>query len=137
MSLFGLLSTLTGPCFQRYEDSANAEILWRLARSARDLALTGVDVSSDEKKALTYKAFEVTKRGLEADDQNWGCHKWYAIVLGDVGDYEGTKIKISNAYVIKEHLEVLNFSAFKLLHFCILDFEKRDGILGPLFITVV
>nr|XP_055159356.1 regulator of microtubule dynamics protein 1 isoform X3 [Nyctereutes procyonoides] len=30
---------------------------------------------------------------------------WYAICISDVGDYEGIKAKIANAYVIKEHFE--------------------------------
>lgn len=89
----------------KYKESRNAEILWRIARAGRDLVLTGVDATSEEKKSLTYEAFEMAKKGLEIDDQNWGCHKWFAITLGDVGDYEGTKIKISNAYTIKDHLE--------------------------------
>nr|XP_039265004.1 regulator of microtubule dynamics protein 1-like [Styela clava] len=89
----------------KYKDSTNAEILWRVSRASRDLALNGSDVSKEDKKALVYDAFETAKRALEIDETNWGSHKWFAITLGDVGDYEGTKIKISNAYVIKDHLE--------------------------------
>lgn len=32
--------------------------------------------------------------------------QWYAICLSDVGDYEGVKVKIGNAYIIRDHLEV-------------------------------
>ncbi|XP_012499002.1 PREDICTED: regulator of microtubule dynamics protein 1 [Propithecus coquereli] len=31
--------------------------------------------------------------------------QWYAICISDVGDYEGIKVKIANAYIIKEHFE--------------------------------
>lgn len=90
---------------KKYKDSDNAEVLWRFARAARDVALNSKEISSDEKKELVYEAFEVSKQALEVDEKNWGSHKWFAILLGDVGDYEGTKVKISNAYVIKDHLE--------------------------------
>lgn len=91
--------------FFRYKTSKNAKILWRFARAARDLVLSGT-VAGEEKKALSYEAFEASKQALEEDDSNYGSHKWYAITLSDLGDYEGTKMKISNAYIIKEHFEV-------------------------------
>ncbi|MEJ1283933.1 regulator of microtubule dynamics 1 [Cricetulus griseus] len=34
---------------------------------------------------------------------------WYAICISDVGDYEGIKVKIANAYIIKEHFEALKY----------------------------
>nr|CAB3244566.1 regulator of microtubule dynamics protein 1-like [Phallusia mammillata] len=90
---------------KQYEITSDAEILWRICRAARDLALKVVDISKDEKKALVYEAFEFAKKALEADDYNFASHKWYAITIGDVGDYEGTKIKISNAFIIRDHLQ--------------------------------
>ena len=32
--------------------------------------------------------------------------QWYAIALSNVGDYEGNKAKLQNAYTMKEHFEV-------------------------------
>lgn len=32
--------------------------------------------------------------------------QWYAIGLSIVGDYEGSKAKLQNAYIMKEHFEV-------------------------------
>lgn len=84
----------------------NAEILWRICRAARDLALKEENISKEEKKTLIYEAFEFAKKSLEADDYNFASHKWYAITIGDVGDYEGTKVKISNAFIIRDHLQV-------------------------------
>ena len=89
-----------------YESTSNANILWRLARAARDLAIKSENVAADEKKKLIYEAFESSRRALELDEQNFAAHKWYAITIGDVGDYEGVRVKISNAYVIRDHLEV-------------------------------
>lgn len=38
--------------------------------------------------------------------------QWYAIGLSNVGDYEGNKAKLQNAYTMKEHFEVrFNLSA--------------------------
>ena len=43
---------------------------------------------------------------------NFVCRlqQWYAIALSNVGDYEGTKAKLQNAYIMKEHFEVRSFN---------------------------
>ncbi|XP_024434033.1 regulator of microtubule dynamics protein 1 isoform X2 [Desmodus rotundus] len=88
----------------QYKESEDAELLWRLARASRDVAqLSGT--SEEEKKALVYEALEYAKRALEKNEASFAAHKWYAICISDVGDYEGIKAKIANAYVIKEHFE--------------------------------
>lgn len=88
----------------QHKDSNNDDILWRLARATRDVA-NMASTTSDDKKRLTYEALEYVKRALDLNGTNYACHKWYAICLSDVGDYEGVKQKISNAYVIKDHFE--------------------------------
>ncbi|XP_020632925.1 regulator of microtubule dynamics protein 1-like isoform X2 [Orbicella faveolata] len=87
----------------KHKDSQNAEIEWRLARSCRVLAENNKD--KDTKKRLTYKALEHAELALRLDDKNFACHKWYAIALSIVGDYEGTKAKLENAKIMKEHFE--------------------------------
>ena len=88
----------------QYKESTNPELLWRLARATRDLAnLSVTDATS--KKSLTYEAHEYAKRALESAEENYACHKWYAITLSSVGDFEGTKQKISNAYEIQSHFK--------------------------------
>ncbi|EMP42281.1 Regulator of microtubule dynamics protein 1 [Chelonia mydas] len=82
----------------------DAEILWRLARASRDLAQLS-STSAEEKKQLVYEALEYAKKALEKNESNFAVHKWYAICISDVGDYEGIKTKIANAYVIKEHFQ--------------------------------
>ncbi|XP_045042067.1 regulator of microtubule dynamics protein 1 isoform X3 [Desmodus rotundus] len=92
----------------QYKESEDAELLWRLARASRDVAqLSGT--SEEEKKALVYEALEYAKRALEKNEASFAAHKWYAICISDVGDYEGIKAKIANAYVIKEHFEALGY----------------------------
>ncbi|KAJ7386293.1 cellular calcium ion homeostasis [Desmophyllum pertusum] len=85
------------------KDSQNAEVEWRLARACRVLAEKSED--TDTKKNMTYEALEHAKLALSIDDKNFACHKWYAIALSIVGDYEGTKAKLQNAYIMKEHFE--------------------------------
>lgn len=87
-----------------HKNSDDAEFLWRLARASRDLSLLS-DMDATRKKQLTYEAFEYAKRALEKDKQCFAAHKWYAVCLSDVGDYEGVKVKIGNSYIIRDHLE--------------------------------
>ncbi|XP_053198043.1 regulator of microtubule dynamics protein 1 [Scomber japonicus] len=88
----------------QYKDSDNAEFLWRLARASRDLSLLP-DTTAERKKQLTFEAFEYAKKALEKDDNCFAAHKWYAVCLSDIGDYEGVKVKIGNSYIIRNHLE--------------------------------
>ncbi|XP_031584237.1 regulator of microtubule dynamics protein 1 [Oreochromis aureus] len=88
----------------QYKDSNDAEFLWRLARASRDLSLLP-NIEAGQKKQLTFEAFEYVKKALEKDDLCSAAHKWYAVCLSDVGDYEGVKVKIGNSYIIRDHLE--------------------------------
>ncbi|XP_005042461.1 PREDICTED: regulator of microtubule dynamics protein 1 [Ficedula albicollis] len=88
----------------QHKNSDDAELLWRLARSSRDLAQLG-STSAEEKKQLTYDSLEYAKKALEKNESNSAAHKWYGICLSDVGDYEGIKTKIGNAIIIKEHFQ--------------------------------
>ncbi|AWP20922.1 Hypothetical protein SMAX5B_001670 [Scophthalmus maximus] len=88
----------------QHKDSDDAEFLWRLARASRDLTLLP-GMEGKRKKQLTFEAFEYAKRALEKDEKCFAAHKWYAVCLSDVGDYEGIKVKIGNSYIIREHLE--------------------------------
>ncbi|NXA66400.1 RMD1 protein, partial [Mohoua ochrocephala] len=88
----------------QHKNSDDAELLWRLARSSRDLAQLG-STSAEEKKQLTYDSLEYAKKALEKNESNFAAHKWYGICLSDVGDYEGIKTKIGNAIIIKEHFQ--------------------------------
>ncbi|GAB1287607.1 Regulator of microtubule dynamics protein 1 [Apodemus speciosus] len=84
----------------------DGELLWRLARASRDVAQLS-KTSEEEKKVLVYEALEYAKKALEKKESSSAAHKWYAICISDVGDYEGIKVKIANAYVIKEHFKMI------------------------------
>ncbi|XP_041817008.1 regulator of microtubule dynamics protein 1 [Chelmon rostratus] len=88
----------------QYKDSDDAEFLWRLARASRDVSLLP-NTEAARKKQLTFEGFEYAKRALEKDDKCFATHKWYAVCLSDVGDWEGIKVKIGNSYIIRQHLE--------------------------------
>lgn len=88
----------------QHNNRDDAEFLWRLARVTRDMALLP-HTSADTKKQLVYEAYGCAKRALERDDTCFATHKWYAICLSDIGDYEGIKVKLGNSYIIREHLE--------------------------------
>ncbi|XP_072306587.1 regulator of microtubule dynamics protein 1 [Eucyclogobius newberryi] len=88
----------------QHKDRDDAEFLWRLARATRDVSRLP-DTVADRKKQLVYEAHECAKRALERDESCFAAHKWYAICLSDIGDYEGVKVKLGNAYVIRDHLQ--------------------------------
>ncbi|MBO8130584.1 MAG: tetratricopeptide repeat protein [Candidatus Marinimicrobia bacterium] len=83
-----------------YKDSP--EILWRLARAHFNIA----DQNSDDldlQKENLYPGFEYAKKCIEIDKNSAGGHKYYAILIGRIGEIEGTKQKITNSYAVKEH----------------------------------
>ncbi|XP_043831330.1 regulator of microtubule dynamics protein 1 [Dromiciops gliroides] len=88
----------------QYKQSEDAELLWRLARASRDISQLST-TSAEDKKRLVYEAFAYAKKALEKNESSFAAHKWYAICISDVGDYEGIKVKIGNAFLIKEHFE--------------------------------
>uniref|UniRef100_A0A8C9VIU1 Regulator of microtubule dynamics protein 1 n=1 Tax=Scleropages formosus TaxID=113540 RepID=A0A8C9VIU1_SCLFO len=88
----------------QHHNSDDAELLWRLARASRDLALLS-HITAEEKKRLTYEAFEFAKKALEKNEDCFAAHKWYAVCLSEVAEYEGVKVKIATSHTIKEHLE--------------------------------
>ncbi|XP_032359966.1 regulator of microtubule dynamics protein 1 isoform X2 [Etheostoma spectabile] len=88
----------------KYKDSDDAEFLWRLARASRDLSELP-NMEDGRKKQLIFEGFEFAKKALEKDEKCFAAHKWYAVCLSDVGEYEGVKVKIGNSYIIREHLE--------------------------------
>ncbi|NXI69189.1 RMD1 protein, partial [Anseranas semipalmata] len=88
----------------QHKNSEDAELLWRLARASRDLAQLS-STSAEEKRQLVYEALEYAKKALEKNESNFAAHCWYAICISDVGDYEGIKAKIANAFLIKDHFQ--------------------------------
>ncbi|MFQ6673813.1 MAG: hypothetical protein ACE5GH_03375 [Fidelibacterota bacterium] len=82
-------------------DPESIEVLWRLARVHFDFSDNSDDEEVIEKNI--YAGFDYAKRALEKDDHNAKAHKWYGILIGRVGEIEGTKQKIENSYQVAEH----------------------------------
>ena len=82
-------------------DAENFEVVWRLARAHFDFFDNSTDetVISDN----AYAGLDYAKKALELDDNRAESHKWYGILIGQVGILEGTKQKILNSYEVKEH----------------------------------
>ena len=58
---------------KEHADSDNDEVLWRLARALNEKSKVTDDKA--QKKQLLREAFEVVKRALALNDQNFACHK--------------------------------------------------------------
>ncbi|PRP87976.1 hypothetical protein PROFUN_02713 [Planoprotostelium fungivorum] len=85
---------------QEYPD--HPEIFWRYIRTLYDLG----DTKPDDKpfrQSLYEKGLEQATLLLQKFPEEWGGHKWYAIMLSSLAEYQSTKDKISNAFKIKEH----------------------------------
>ncbi|MCH8010515.1 MAG: tetratricopeptide repeat protein [Candidatus Marinimicrobia bacterium] len=82
-------------------DPENIEVIWRLARAHFDFS-----DNTDEESVIEvniYTGFEYAKRALEKDNTHPKSHKWYGILIGRVGEIEGTEQKIKNSYKVAEH----------------------------------
>ncbi|XP_072013934.1 regulator of microtubule dynamics protein 1-like [Amphiura filiformis] len=88
----------------QHKDSKNDELLWRLARACREVSQLN-DTPADRKKELIYEGNEYAKQAVEINPNNGFAHKWIGITLSGIGDYEGNKKKINDAYVIKAEFE--------------------------------
>ena len=57
-----------------HRDSSNPDVLWRLARSARDVSQLA-DTSKEEKKRLTYEQVDISRKAVELGPNNYACHQ--------------------------------------------------------------
>uniref|UniRef100_T1IYH0 Regulator of microtubule dynamics protein 1 n=1 Tax=Strigamia maritima TaxID=126957 RepID=T1IYH0_STRMM len=85
-----------------FKDDGNDEILWRLARCLFEMSK--LEKSNDEKKKKNTQAFAHIQKALEINDSNFASHKWMAILLDVVSEYEGTKVRIEKSVDIKRHI---------------------------------
>eukprot|EP01113_Clastostelium_recurvatum_P009210 TRINITY_DN1440_c0_g1_i2.p1 TRINITY_DN1440_c0_g1~~TRINITY_DN1440_c0_g1_i2.p1 ORF type:complete len:233 (-),score=79.89 TRINITY_DN1440_c0_g1_i2:47-745(-) len=82
----------------------DVEILFRYCRAHYDLAQI-IKENTDEKKAMMNKALEIVKKMLAISPDHWAPHKWHAIILSGLGDFESQKDKIANAYIIRDEIK--------------------------------
>lgn len=81
----------------------NAEILWRLARATYEVAK--LSSSPLRQKELDYEAYGYVERALSLEPNNFAVHKWMFILLDKKSSYEGLKQRISQSFIVKQHIE--------------------------------
>jgi len=117
-------------------DKDNPEFLWRMARNYFQFADQNPEDLELQKKNL-YPGFKYAERCLKSAPKVAGGHQYYAILIGRIGELEGTKQKITNSFKVKEHtmiaigLEPENDSNYHVMgrwHFVLADlnwFERN------------
>lgn len=66
------------------------------------------------REKLALQTLSYAKTALASASQSADCHKWYAIAIGSMSDFVGTKEKIQNGSIFKEHVDsALAFSVRK------------------------
>lgn len=84
----------------------NADFQWRFSKVMYFMAnATGDSGEADRKKELMYQAKDAAMAAVNLDPLCADGHKWYAITVGSIGDYEPTAEKIKNGYLIKKHIQ--------------------------------
>lgn len=84
-------------------DTSDLELAWRVCRAHHDLA---EELLSDptRREKLLRDGFALAESTLEAHPESGPVLKWYAILLGRLGDFLPTKEKVANSYKIKDSL---------------------------------
>lgn len=77
-------------------------VAWRLVRATYDVSNLK-KTSANEQKELIYYAYDVIQKTIAKCDTHASVHNWYGVILSRIGDFEGTKVAISNAYKIRDH----------------------------------
>ena len=80
--------------------------MWRLAKCCH-FAGAAARAIGDKKEAqrLASEASEAAEYALELQEANSAAHKWRAITLGVLGDYQGAQQRITNGYLFKSHID--------------------------------
>ncbi|KAL1500280.1 hypothetical protein AB1Y20_012947 [Prymnesium parvum] len=81
----------------------DAEVLWRLARGLKKLA---DPLPAARQEPIVREALRHAEEALRRDGACGPAHKWYAILLSQVGGFGSTSEKIKNSFVVKEHFEL-------------------------------
>ncbi|XP_053553859.1 regulator of microtubule dynamics protein 3 [Bombina bombina] len=79
------------------------DFLWRLARSYSDMCDIAQD--NEEKKSYALDGREEAEAALEKGDETAECHKWFAILCGQLSEHEGIQKRIQTGKVFKEHIQ--------------------------------
>ena len=103
---------------ENYSDEP--EFLWRLAEAYYNVGDQMPDDKEFQKKYF-YPGLENAKKCIELNPKSAKGHQFYAILIGTIGELEGTKQKIINSYELKKHamiaieLDPLNDTNYHLM----------------------
>jgi len=85
-------------------DRPSVDVLWRRARVLKELGEVAKGAGQPKEcERLRREALRHASDALAADASCWAAHKWYAISLSAVNEYEGTKVTIENSVVVRDH----------------------------------
>jgi len=88
---------------EAYKDyPGDIEIVWRYSRSCYMLF---EDLHGDEKPDILRKGVGLAQEAIKLDTNHFAGHKWFAINLSALGDFESINEKIKNGFLIREHLD--------------------------------
>ncbi|XP_015485836.2 regulator of microtubule dynamics protein 3 isoform X1 [Parus major] len=79
------------------------EFLWRLARAHSDMWELTED--AEERRSYASGGKEELELAWQKWDQSAECHQWFAILCGQVSEYESIPKRIQAGYVFKEHID--------------------------------
>jgi len=88
---------------RQYRSTDDTQLLWRLARVVYEKGKLSQD--KEAKKELWREALELVEKALKNSDRCAPAHKWYAIISDTVAQQEGTKARIRQSYIVKQHFE--------------------------------
>ena len=84
-------------------DTSDDEIAWRVARAHHDKAEDSAEVAGDaaRREQLLRDGLAIAEAAKDASGSGYSL-KWYAILLGRLGDFLPTKEKVGNSFKIKD-----------------------------------
>ncbi len=87
---------------QKSNYSENEQYLWRLSRAYFTIGDQNQD-SEQIQKDNYYPGLKLAEKCLKINPNLAEGHQYYAILIGKIGELEGTKQKIINSYEVKKH----------------------------------
>ncbi|KAL5008165.1 hypothetical protein ScPMuIL_013746 [Solemya velum] len=86
--------------------STDAEYHWRLGKASYMLGqIEGARGNAVRRKELLYESKDLSDTAVALNNSSANAHKWYAITLGSIGEFEGMQDKIKNGYIFKDHIK--------------------------------
>ena len=85
-------------------NSEDVEVMWRLAQCNFYIGQQSEDVKIH--KEYYYPALDYARKALELNPESARANHWYAVLIGQTGEIEGTEQKIINSYDFKKYAEI-------------------------------